>query len=225
MNNSGYITHVVQVGDSLQKIASVYGVSDWKDLVYINNLEYPYIYDTLDASATQSTRGVLKVGDKILIPSDEYSTPANNIRIDNIEKQAYGCDLDIYPFDSGNEQVKNLESKGELSDNNGDLKLSQGIRNLRQRILIRLSVAKGSMILHPNFGSDIDKYVGLKSTPQNLIKLQLAVQECILSDELVKRVQDLTVEVSNGILSVDCKIIPVPPYSPFKFTGDINTLQ
>lgn len=224
MNNSGYITHVVQVGDSLQKIASAYNISDWKDLVYINNLEYPYICDTLNANAPVGN-GVLKVGDKMLIPSSEYSAPANNLRIDNIEKQAYGCDLDIYSYDSGNEQVKNLESKGELSDNNGDLKLSEGIRNLRQRLLIRLSVSKGSMILHPDFGSDIDKYVGLKGTPQNIIKLQLAVQESILSDELVEQVQDLTVEVSNGILSIDCNIIPVPPYSPFKFIGDINTLQ
>ena len=68
MNNSGYITHVVQVGDSLQKIASAYNISDWKDLVYINNLEYPYICDTLNANATVGN-GVLKVGDKMLIPS------------------------------------------------------------------------------------------------------------------------------------------------------------
>lgn len=225
MSNSGYITHVVQVGDSLQKIASAYNISDWRDLVYVNNLEYPYIHDTLDVDVSLIGSRVLKVGDRMLIPSSRYLTPANNLRIDTVEKQAYGGDLDIYSYDSGNEQVKNLESKGELNDNNGDLRLAEGVGNLCQRLLIRLSVAKGSMILHPDFGSDIDKYVGLKGTPQNLIKLRLAVQECILSDELIEQIQDLTVEVSNGILSVTCGIVPVPPYSPFKFIGDINTLQ
>ena len=224
MDNFGYITHVIQVGDSLQKIARMYGLDDWRKLVYANNLEYPYIHDVINSDTTTGD-GVLKVGDKMIIPSLKYSTSVNNLRIDNVEKQAYGCDLDLYSYDSGDGQVKNLESKGELSSNNGDLKLSEGVKNLHQRLLIRLSVAKGSMILHPDFGSDIDKYVGLKGTPQNLIKLQLSVQESILSDELVEQVKDLTIAVSNGVLSVDCEIIPIPPYSPFKFKGDVNTLQ
>ena len=223
MNSSGYITHTIQVGDSLQKIASVYNVSDWRDLVYVNNLEYPYICDSINP--TDLGDNVLKVGDTLLIPSHVYSVPANNVRIDNIEKQAYGCDLDLYAYDFSEEQVKNLESKGELSDDKGDLRLSEGVRNLRQRLLIRLSVARGSMILHPEFGSDIDRYIGLKGTPQNIIKLQLAVQESILSDELVSQVRDLSIEVSNGVLSIDCDVIPIPPYSPFRFKGDVNTIQ
>lgn len=224
MDYNRYITHVIRVGDSLQKIAIAYGVDDWRYLVYVNNLVYPYICDTLDDNINEKIEGVLRVGDKLLIPSKEYNSPANNIKIDNIEKRAYGCDLDLYNYEfSGNERVKNLESKGELSNNNGDLKLSEGIENLRQRLLIRLSVAKGSMILHPEFGSDIDKYVGLKGTQQNIIKLQLAVQESILSDNLVEKVKDLTVEVKGGVLTINCEIIPTPPHSPFKFTEDINT--
>jgi hypothetical protein len=224
MNASGYVTHVVQVGDSLQKIANVYNISDWKDLVYINNLEYPYICDTLDANISVGGR-VLRVGDKMLIPASEYSSHANNIRLENVEKQAYGCDLDLYNFDLEEYQVKNLESKGELSAHNGELKLAEGVGNLRQRLLIRLSVTKGSMILHPEFGSDIDKYIGLKGTQQNLIKLKLAIQECILSDELINKIQDLNISVANGIVSIDCGIIPVPPYTPFKFAGSVRVLQ
>lgn len=223
MNNSGYITHIVQVGDSLQKIASVYGISDWRDLAYANNLDYPYIHDSLNGGA-ETEGNVLKVGDKMLIPSTEYSSHTNNLRVNTVENRAYGCDLDLY-YHEGKEGTKNLEVKGELSDNSGDLRLSEGVRNLHQRLLIGLSTAKGSMILHPNFGSDINKYVGLKGTPQNLIKLQLSIRESILSDELVEEVKDLIVEANNGIVSIDCNIVPIPPHAPFKFKESINTLQ
>ena len=39
----GLITHRVAVGDSLQKIARIYDIEDFREIARLNNLKSPYI--------------------------------------------------------------------------------------------------------------------------------------------------------------------------------------
>ncbi|MCM1216787.1 MAG: DUF2634 domain-containing protein [Lachnospiraceae bacterium] len=224
----GYITHTLQIGDSLQRLAITYNLVDWRELVYLNNLEPPYV----DTSAVRSENyrnnsKVAKVGDSILIPAAYQSPVASSADINLLERYAYGADLDIFSYDETNIKAIRMDEKGELSaDKLGDLAIATGVQNLRQRLIIRLSVHKGSFILHPEFGSELHTLIGLPWTAQNVIKIQLEVQKNILSDPFVQGVSDIEVaKVEHGTLMVDCGVAPVPPYKPFKFSESITVLE
>lgn len=224
----GYITHTIQIGDSLQKLAIAYNLRDWREIVYLNNLEPPYV-DTaaVHSVAYKNNPRVAKVGESILIPAAYQSPVASAADVTLLEKFAYGSDLDIFAYDETNVKAVRLDEKGELSANKiGDLAIASGIKNLRQRLIIRLGVHKGSFILHPEFGSELYTLVGLPWTAQNIIKIQLEVQKNILSDPFVQGVSDIEVsKVAHGVLMVDCGVAPVPPYKPFKFSESIVVLE
>lgn len=227
-NKYGYLTHIVRIGDSIQRLAIQYGISDWREIVFLNGLEYPYIDSAFVKSEEyQGNTKVAKVGDSILVPAAYESPAIVSSDISALEKFTYGSDLDIYAYDETNKLAVRLEEKGELSaDKTGDLAIAAGVANLRQRLIIRLGVPKGSFILHPEFGSELHKLIGLKDTQQNRTKIQLEVQRCILSDPLVKGLNALTTyKVGSGRLGVDAGVVPVPPYKPFRFTENIPIIE
>lgn len=221
MAQKGYITHTIKVGDSVQRLAVMYKLSDWRDIVYLNELEYPFIDDEIGSTTYANNEAVKKVGQEILIPANYTTAIPAQSNMAELEKMAYGSDLDIYNFTPENELVVSLEEKGELSDQDGDLRLSEGIANLKQRMIIRLSTSKGSLTLHPEFGSTLKNLVGLKATPQTLIKMRLEVQRCILSDSLIKGIKELNVDKQGGKVIITCIVVPIPPYKPFAFATAI----
>ena len=95
MESYGYRTHTISAGDSLQKIAVMYGIDDWREIAYFNNLSYPYV--SSDAPQV-SQKNVAIIGDLIYIPSYDYKIApiADELNSTTLEEQAYGCDLDIY---------------------------------------------------------------------------------------------------------------------------------
>lgn len=217
--DSQYIIHTVGLGDTIQSIADLYGV-EWSQLVIVNGLEYPYIDDDVVLNENINSDGVAKVGSKLVIPSSELKIPnkTNNSSAE-IENYALGSDLDLFSLEETSNHVVNLEVQGQLTDDNkGDLKLVQGIANLRQQLIIRLGTTKGALLLHPEFGSHISEYIGAKSTVELLVKIKLEVQECLLGDFRVQDVTDVTVLSQDGKIYVDCIVHPIAPYSTFKLT-------
>lgn len=238
LENYGYITHIVCVGDSLQKIAVKYGISDWREIAYINDLQYPYIDDDItspmqvgntyvsgESARTIDSSKVAKVGDSLLIPSFNYTTaPAySQVNQEELEKLAYGSDLDIYGYDYMNEQVMDLSEKGELSEtSSGDIRLAEGVRNLRQQLLIELSTPLGALILHPDFGSTIREMNGMKTTKQTLTKIALEAQRVILKNFRVSGIKDMEVTKVDTASRIKCTIVPISPYSAFTFDETIE---
>lgn len=216
--SSQYMVHTVGAGDTIQSIGLLYGV-DWTELVEINGLEYPYIDDDLYINENESIDGVAKVGSKLVIPTLGINIPnKTNNSSSEVEKYAFGCDLDLFSLEETTNQVINLEVEGQLSDDNiGDIKLSEGVANLRQQLTTRLGTQKGSLLLHPEFGSNITNYIGAKITVELLNKIKLEVQECLLEDFRVAGVSDITVVGRDKGIYIECFIHPIEPYSsPFR---------
>lgn len=214
---SQYIVHTVGVGDTIQSIGLLYGV-DWTELAVVNGLEYPYIDDSIELNEYTHVDTVAKVGSKLVIPTRGLDIPqkTNNIT-DEIEKYAFGCDLDLFSFDTS--KVVNLEIEGQLTDDGrGDIKLSEGMENLRQQLIIRLGTPKGSLLLHPDFGTHILDYIGKKATKELLIKIKLEVQECLMGDFRVLGVDDVEVVFRDHGVFVECAVQPIEPYSVFKLS-------
>lgn len=214
---SQYIVHTVGVGDTIQSIGLLYDV-DWTELAIVNGLEYPYIDDSIELNEYANVDTVAKVGSKLVIPTKGLNIPkkTNNIA-DEIEKYAFGCDLDLFSFDTS--KVVNLEIEGQLTDDGrGDIKLSEGMENLRQQLIIRLGTPKGSLLLHPDFGTHILDYIGKRVTKELLIKIKLEVQECLMGDFRVLGVDDVEVVFRDHGVFVECVVQPIEPYSVFKLS-------
>lgn len=223
MANSQYIVHTVGAGDTIQAIGDLYGV-DWTELVVVNGLEYPYIDDDLILNEHEDLDGVAKIGSKLVIPTPGLNIPLKtNNSAAEIEKYAFGCDLDIYFLEESENHVLNLESEGQLSDNTkGDIRLSEGIINLRQQLTTRLGTPKGALLLHPEYGSKLLDYVGKRTTVEVLIEVSLEVQECLLEDFRVQGVSNVNCLFKDHGIYVECIINPIPPYSPFRISKTIT---
>lgn len=223
MASSQYIMHTVGMGDTIQSIGDLYNV-DWTELVVVNGLEYPYIDDDLIINENIDLDGVAKIGSKLLIPTAGISVPIKtNNSAEEIEKYAFGCDLDLYSLEETENHVINLESEGQLTDNtNGDIKLVEGLVNLRQQLITRMGTPKGTLLLHPSFGSNIDKYIGKRTSTEVLIDISLEIQECLLGDFRVNGVSDITCIFQDRKIYVECVIHPIEPYSSFRISHTFN---
>lgn len=214
---NNFRTHVIIRGDSLQRIALMYKLNSWHDLVYLNGLEYPYIYDVLDDDAYKNDPKVAKVGDRILIPHTGQSVPTD-ANLGQLEELAYGSDLDIFNYDQEWINQVNADIKGELIDESSDLRITSGVSNLKQQLLISIMVTKGSLMLHPKFGSNLKNMVGMKATVQNLNKMRIELVRTIRTNQNVKEVCNVSAQKVEGGVLLKADIIPYPPYSTFTFS-------
>lgn len=216
---SQYIVHTVGAGDTVQSIGLLYGV-DWTELVNINGLEYPYIDDSIELNEYENIDSVAKIGSKLVIPTTGLNIPQKtNNSSEEVEKYAFGCDLDLFSMEESENHVVNLEVEGQLTDDTkGDIKLSEGIANLRQQLIIRLGTPKGALLLHPDFGTHLLDYIGKRTTVELLTKIQLEIQESLLGDFRVLGVSDISVIFKDHGVFVDCVVHPIEPYSVFKLS-------
>lgn len=216
-----YRMHTVTPGDTIQYLGDLYSV-DWREIVTINGLKYPYIDTDIVDNEFAFVDTVAKIGNKLLIPNTSAVLPLkSNNTAGEVEKYAFGCDLDLYEEKISSHGVLNLETEGNLSDaENGDVLTVEGIENLRQQISTRLGTPKGTLLLHPEWGSNLLSYIGRRMTPELLTEVSLEIQECVLSDFRVQQVSDITVQFADRRVLVECIIYPIEPYSsmPFQFS-------
>lgn len=228
-----YITHTVSRGETIQIIGQMYGV-DWTKLATINGLEYPYIDSALNSTEFENTDEVAKIGSRLVIPTRGLHIPQkSNNSAQELERYTFGSDIDLFSDATNNNGVTNIESLGVLNanDTTGDILICDGLKNLRQQLIIRLGTPKGSLIMHPEWGCDLLKHIGGTMTMERLIKIKLAVQESVLGDFRVLGISDMRavfkqssgMQGSNGItfskgkaVFIDFIVHPIEPYSVFR---------
>lgn len=208
----GLITHRIELGDSLQRIAKKYGIDDWREIVEINQLDSPYIDSVHQEEIDYEDKNVIRLGEYLLIPSNEAYSISNSKDKEEIESVAYGMDLDLY-----HHKTVDHEIKGHVEANQSDVDIVKGLDNLGQQLLSRLSVEKGSLFMHPEFGSRLSRFYGKRYTQENINKIIFEVESCLRSDFRVKDIKDLVADVIDGQVIVKAKVIPIEPGKPFDF--------
>lgn len=184
---SQYTKYVIQYGDTLHLIAQnvLNDVNRWMEIAVVNNLDYPFV--TSDVHSTLPN--VKKPGDSILIPVTAETGLAliPQAELDSAYDRALGQDISLFTDDA----VINLmgENEGEMeADQYGDLKTVSGVRNLKQAIIIRFSTPLGSLLRHPNYGSDMIALAGKPKTPQTLQRIKIEIERTIRCDNRVEDV-------------------------------------
>lgn len=204
----GTITHRIAPGDSLQKIARLYEVDDWREIARINRLKSPYINSVFLSEDYKGDRHVARVGDTILIPR---KTDRAYFNLPEVESITYGIDIDLYQG-----QPVRTHEEGTPTENGRDINLASGLANLSQQLKIRLATKKGAILMHKDFGSRLHLYRGKLDTRENQNKVLFEVERCIRSDFRVADVKELKISTKEGSYYVSGKIYPIEPGQPFE---------
>lgn len=196
----------IDAGVTLEKLAQneLGDASRWGEIAEVNNLESPYIVQ----DPTKKAPGLLTIGDKILIPTEQVgdfsNTPrgkTNKINENMTElERSLGIDFKLNDdFDL-------------IINNSNDLELVGGSENMAQQVILKLSYEKGEVMGKPEIGAST--LPGQKFPP--LHDIQDGVVNTLTTDSRVEAVQNLNIarEGTALRLNFDLKLkkidIPVP---------------
>lgn len=191
-----YVKHTVVSGDTLQGLAQRYlgDASRWMDIAILNELDYPFIWDGVRDSNTPVN--VRAIGETITIPVEESISDIPVSELQQGYDRVLGEDIDVFSGlynNYGNSilPLTGVEQAEMSSDSYGDLCTVKGIKNLHQAILMRLMTPQGSLLHHPDYGSQIHMLLGSKGIPNQIQKAKIELERTIRSD---KRVEDVTIQ-------------------------------
>lgn len=185
--------HIIVYGETPQIIAEreMGDVNKWVDLVKFNNLRYPYIVDTPEERAKDLSH-LVTIGNKIIIPKEKTLDDIDTTKLPKrdrnlLEQIVLGTDIKIDSY------MKTINAHGaedeiiEMTGNGkGDLELAKGYDNIKQLLLLRLLTPKGSLPLHPDYGSDIQSIIGERNNLNTADKLNDIIQDCLETDYRIK---------------------------------------
>lgn len=209
--------HRVQYQETMQAISQRYysDVSYWIDLVEHNDLRYPYLVDT-DEEKMRDPEHLASTGDILIIPieSDLQDVTAKEINSrdkDTLVELAFGRDLNMtsdekYFNEHGtSDNILALNASG-----TGDLDTVVGIDNMKQQLQARLLTPRGSLMLHPTYGSDLHNLFGL-NVPEQATLIEMEVLRTLTTDNRVKSANLISWSIDgnrySGAFSVELKSI------------------
>lgn len=199
--------HVVQYEETMQAIAQRYygDVSYWIDLVEHNNLKYPYLVET-DEEKMQDPERLASTGDTIIIPIESDLTDVSAKEINSRDKDvlvelALGRDLNITADEKYfNEHGTSDNILAFSTNGNGDLDTVKGIDNMKQQLQARLLTPRGSLMLHPNYGSDLHNLFGL-NIPEQATLIEMEVLRTLTADNRVKSANLVDWKIQGNVYS------------------------
>jgi hypothetical protein len=188
-------TSSIQGGDNIQTIAlrELGSVDAFKDIVILNNLKPPYISEA-------GGPGVLKPGDKILIPKASAagrSSVAKNVQYNitkNMQQAERDLGVDIRLTDDGDLAIAS----------NKDLDLVAGVDNFVQAIVIRLLVERLSLKRHPQIGTNLS--LGRKLNTGGLQELRREIIDSLGSDNRVESIPYIELRREGGTIYINMLI-------------------
>lgn len=139
---------------------------------------------------------VKKYGETLYIPiegsSEVRETPVNFVN-------AYG--IDIYAGDNLSTEFGMLKKS-----TNHDLLLVAGLDNLKQALVRRVTTAQGSLLGHPEYGSQFYQYIGKAISYQIPELLKIETARCLKGDPRVKDVSDIEVTFYGEAAQITCTV-------------------
>jgi hypothetical protein len=197
----------VLFGDTIQTIAArELGDPDrYRDLVILNNLKPPYI-------AATSSNGVLKAGDKYLVPQSKPVGPNGAIRTKewNITKflseSEKNLGVDIRITKDGDLAISNIK----------DLDLVAGIDNMVQVLSMKLFLEKGGLKRHPTLG--VNLALGRKVATNHAREVRDEIIQTYSSDPRIESIPYIDVSQEGDTTNINMVVkvmeleqpVPIP---------------
>lgn len=206
----------VRRGDTIESIALItMGDSGlWKTLAEFNNLSYPYISN--DFPKPEKT---LSIGQQIAIPSIQNNPQTTGVSLSNnivlgqfqlppTSDSAFGEDLFLNP-------------SGDINfTSSGDILTVSGISNLKQAIFLKLSINKGELLKHPDFG--IQNLLGYRTVSLLSTVANSQLESTLLSDPRIASISSSKVSVNGDVLNYEASVIPKFNSTPVVLNGSFG---
>lgn len=195
----------IRQGDNIQLVAQrVLGDAEyWQILADYNKLEYPYIID-FDEEEIYKDKRVLKIGDIILIPTEDEDLYQDSTKFSFEDDPSLGIDL-VLTSDKFN---MSFGTQGEVISNDiGDVTVVSGYKCLAQDLIHELITPKGTLLFHPEYGSTFLELIGNKKVSENIHKAVIELTRVFNKDIRVSSVENVTVEVLIEGIHIDCVVI------------------
>jgi hypothetical protein len=196
-------------GETIQAISQkeTGTIDNWQTIVSQNGLKYPYIVATL-AEKKKDLEHLVMPGDHVVIPietnllTDIDPTTLSKRDQEFIESVALGRDLNVLgDVTELNKYGTSDTLVGLSATTSGDVSTVYGVDNVKQATITRLSTAKGSLLLHPDYGSNLYNLFG-KATLEQMLLIQTEIQRCVLCDTRITACdlneQSITANVYTG---------------------------
>ncbi len=179
----------IQRGDTLQSISAreLGDASRWAELIAYNGLVPPFVTD--DASAVRG--GVLLSGSLLRVPA-----PVPVITTTTDPDKVFEVDVA-------------LDSRGQMTVENGDFVVVSGRANLRQALKHRVITDRGELMFHPNYGSLIRRLIGSINGPTAALLAAQFAKSAIQADQRIKQVTKATADVVGDVINVSVEAQPV----------------
>lgn len=216
-----YKRHIIQETETLEQIAQRhYGdATNWYPIVLYNSLEYPYIVNSIEEKM-DNIEGLKTTGDELIIPveqnilDDAHQRMSSNDR-ETIINLTMGRDLRMnkdsryYNTYGGSTETMELSEDGL-----GDLDTVAGVENVRQAVIARLMTPKGSLLLHPDYGSDLNQYIGLRTGFGMVPVIDTEIIRTIKSDGRIQNVTKVHSSITEGVYNGEflCYLLTVDDY-------------
>jgi phage baseplate assembly protein W len=195
--------YMVQWGDTLRGVAQRF-LNDgdrWLEIATLNSLDYPYVVNR--EADIPSGKAVAIPGDLITLPLDAQD-PKNQV-------------VGSMPTDYGTllGQDVLLDASGFLEfDAGGDFITVSGGENLAQAVRHRLIIPKGQLPLHPDYGSELELYIGAQGTPAAVEQAGLEVRRTIRQDPRITRIDNATAQFNSTALTASLTARVIGQESP-----------
>lgn len=199
-----YKKHEIRYNDTMQSISQRYYSTPeyWIDLVEHNNLKYPYIVDEAE-DKLKDPEHLVTTGDELVIPQESYLNDYSIKEINKNDKDrlvdmALGSDLNITSDSKYFNKYGTSDEIMAFSENvHGDLDTVRGVENMKQQLINKLMTPKGSLLLHPEYGSNIHELFQ-KSIPETGLLIELEITRTLLTDSRVKSVQTISWRIEEN---------------------------
>lgn len=138
-------------------------------------------------------------GQTVLIPTDEDLSGEikQQVHLDNYINQVGGEDLELL-------------LDGDISDDGmGDLGSVIGVENIAQAIRHRLMTPRGSLLKHPDYGSDIHSLIGRGYLPYINSLIEVYIHDALRSDDRFRDVVVHSIAISGTTITVEISVYVV----------------
>jgi hypothetical protein len=175
--------------------------SYWKMIVIANKLKPPYL-------STTRGDGVLAYGDKILIPKRPDDQDFTNIQQEtNTDQQTetlspmmkkYGRDIRLSGGSLGTDYADLQVSS------RGDLDVIDGVDNVNQALMVKMSTEQGELATHPTFGALYP--IGSKVSLPQLQEFSLNARRTVLSDPRIASIEQMRTFADGDLVRMSMKL-------------------
>lgn len=204
---TGTIEYILAEGDTLVSLAARF-LGDarlWTHIAATNNLKPPYVTQlaSLDLTAEKSPfSGALGVGNKILIPT--YDKPPEALPVlptmgtrseESAENHLLGVDVAL-EVSGGRLGAPRYTIAVDTEGGSGGPKLVEGIANLAQGMLLRLTIEQGTDVLFNKLG--LGRIVGTKFIITDQEAARAKMIESLTQDSRIASVRKINFDESTA---------------------------